>query len=80
MNTKPKINRSDSKKTLRSQWMENEALNESLDLDSEDFSDKKGTKVHLLKSIFDDRPPTVFFQCPKCCGRDNPESDRVYCL
>ena len=35
MNVKPKLGKSDSKKTLNSVWMDNEPLNESLDLDSQ---------------------------------------------
>ena len=69
MNPKPRLGKSDSKKTLNSLWMDNEPLNQSADLDSEDHNDnKKGNKVHLLKSIFADRPPTIFFKYPKCCA------------
>jgi hypothetical protein len=60
--------RSDSKKTLNSVWMSSEQFNESVDLDSEDMIEaKKSAKVHLLRSIFEERPPTVFFKYPKCC-------------
>ena len=69
MNVKPKLGKSDSKKTLNSMWMDDEPLNESLDLDSEDLNDKKGNKVHILKSTFEGRPSTIFFQYPKCCGK-----------
>ena len=68
MNVKPRLGKSDSKKTLNSVWMDNEPLNESVDLDSEDPADKKGNKVHLMRSVFDDRPATIFFKYPKCCG------------
>lgn len=60
MHVKPKLGKSDSKKTLNSMWMENEPLNESMDLDSEE-PDRKGTKVRLMRSIFENRPSTVFF-------------------
>lgn len=68
MNVKPRLGKSDSKKTLNSVWMDNEPLNDSVDLDSEDPVESKGHKVHLLRSVFQDRPATVFFKYPKCCG------------
>ena len=71
MRPKPRLNKSDSKKTLTSMaWMPQE-LNESVDLDSEDNNglEQGGPPaIHMLRSIFDDRPPTVFFRYPKCCG------------
>jgi hypothetical protein len=71
MNPKPRLGKSDSKKTLNSMWMDNEPLNESADLDSEDHNENgKSNKVHLLKSVFEDRPPTIFFKYPKCCALD----------
>ena len=80
MNTKAKP-RSDSKKTLNSVWMTNEQLNESVDLESEDMAEaKKSAKVHLLRSPFEDRPPTVFFKYPKCCEQEEQYADRVYSL
>ena len=61
--------------------MDNQPLNESADLDSEDpGQNRKGNKVHLLKSVFDDRPPTVFFRYPKCCAIEQVQSERVYSL
>lgn len=81
MNVKPRIGKSDSKRTLNSVWMANQQLNQSVDLDSEDAKEsRKATKVHLLKSVFDDRPPTVFFKYPKCCGIEDIESDRVFSI
>lgn len=70
MNNRPKLGRSDSRKTMNSVWMSGEQLNDSVDLDSDEANDLKGQqgKVHLLKSKFADRPPTVFFKYPKCCG------------
>lgn len=41
MNVRPKFGRADSKKTLNSAWMSNEPLNDSVDLDSEDFTEAK---------------------------------------
>lgn len=37
-----------------------------MDLDDEPV--EKLTKVHLLRSRFEDRPSTIFFYYPKCCG------------
>jgi hypothetical protein len=69
MNAKPKLGKSDSRKTMNSVWMSNEQMNDSVDLDSEDITEaKKGAKVHLIRSVFEDRPPTVYFKYPKCCG------------
>ena len=61
------IPRSDSKQTLQSQWMQNEQLNDSVDLESEVDPTEKTTKVHLMPSRFVHRPPTIFFFYPKCC-------------
>lgn len=81
MHPKPRLGKSDSKKTLNSVWMENDPLNESADLDSEDVNDnKKGNKVHLISSTFQDRPPTIYFKYPKCCGIEQVDCDRVYSL
>ncbi len=71
MNVKPRLGKSDSRKTLNSVWMTNQQLNDSVDEDSEEGGEKnKPTKVHLIRSPFEDRPPTVFFKYPKCCGID----------
>ena len=32
----------------------------------------------MLRSVFDDRPATIFFKYPKCCHIEQGESDRVY--
>ena len=66
MNVRPKIGKSESRKTSNSVCNE---LNDSIDEDSlEDKEPKKVSKVHLIRSIFPNRPPTVFFKYPKCCG------------
>ncbi len=80
MNVKPRLGKSDSKKTLNSMWMENDAMNDSADEDSQDMiENKKGAKVHLIQSIFKDRPATIFFKYPKCCGIEQTVNERVYC-
>lgn len=74
------VGKCDSKRTLQSQWLNNEQLNDSLDMDSEDDVETTATKTnkaHFLRSPFPDRPSTLFFQYPKCCGIENEENKRV---
>lgn len=81
MNPKPKLPRSDSRRTINSMWMADEHLNDSVDLDSEDGLESRargGNRIHMLRSIFPDRPATVFFKYPKCCHLEETETDRVY--
>ena len=53
MKTKGGIARSDSKKTLQSQFVNDDNLNDSVDMESEDEGDKeKGTTAHMLRSKF----------------------------
>lgn len=33
------------------------------------------SSVFLLKSIFEDRPKTIFFQYPKVCGKQRSNGD-----
>lgn len=53
MKTKPGITRSDSKKTLQSQFVNDDNLNDSVDMESEDEGEKeKGSNAHMLRSKF----------------------------
>ncbi len=38
MNARPKLGKSDSRKTMNSVWMSNQQMNDSVDLDSEDIN------------------------------------------
>ena len=73
MKVPAKLCRSDSKKTLKSIWMNGEQLNDSVDMDSEEDTsvttkDKNSINAYQFKSRFDDRPSTIFFHYPKCCA------------
>ena len=72
MKSPSKMRRNDSKNTLQSQWMGEGTLNDSVDMDSEGESTQEpGNSAHLLRSRFDDRPPTLFFYYPKCCAMES---------
>lgn len=81
MKSPSKMRRTDSKKTLQSQWMGEGALNDSVDMESEEESTKDvGNSANLLRSRFEDRPSTLFFHYPKCCGMESKYLERVYNL
>ena len=72
------LKRCDSRKTMQSQWLSNEGMNDSVDIDSEDEGNtQKTNKAYLLHSPFEDRPSTVFFHYPKCCGIESEENERL---
>lgn len=80
MKTDAKLGRTDSRKTL-SESVSNE-LNESVDIESEDATNttKKINKMHLLRSKYADRPATIFFMYPKCCGISDANLERTFSI
>lgn len=81
MKSPKKVMRSDSKRTLQSQWDQDNILNDSVDIEStEGGTQEKGTVVNMIKSKYEDRPATVFFHYPKCCGIEPIINERIFTL